>query len=167
MNNKRKVIFFALLLVLLFAAGLAGCGGGGGSSAPLTAPTTPAGVVASPGNGQATIAWTAVPGATSYNIYWSTTTGVTPATAANKKNVTANTFIVTPLTNGTQYFFVVTAVNSSGESAPSSQVSSTPVLALTAPTGVTATPGMARQQLPGRQCLVQLRIIFIGPLLPG
>jgi len=47
-------------------------------SATLSLPE-PAGVTATPGNGRVTIAWTAVSGAASYNIYWSNTSGVTTA----------------------------------------------------------------------------------------
>jgi fibronectin type 3 domain-containing protein len=102
----------------------------------------PAGVTATPLNGQATISWLAVTGASSYNIYWSNTSGVTPA---NGKiiSVAAGTFTPsytqTGLTNGTTYYYVVTAVNSNGESAPSTQVSCTP--AGDAPSSVSATPG--------------------------
>ena len=41
------------------------------------APSAPAGVSATPGDAQITISWTAVAGATSYNIYWSTLPNVT------------------------------------------------------------------------------------------
>jgi hypothetical protein len=46
--------------------------GGDGS-----APAAPTGVSASPGDGQVTISWSAVTDADSYNLYWSTTSGVT------------------------------------------------------------------------------------------
>jgi uncharacterized repeat protein (TIGR02543 family) len=42
-----------------------------------TGATAPAGVTATAGKSQVTISWDAVSGATSYNIYWSTTSGVT------------------------------------------------------------------------------------------
>src|SRR5208337_353949 len=47
------------------------------------------------------------------------------------------------LTNGTTYYYVVTAVNARGESAPSPKVSATPTAnpTLEPPTGVTATSG--------------------------
>ena len=58
---------------------LAACGGGGGASAPPPAPVArpgaPSGVVTSAGNGQVTISWGVVTGATAYNIYRSTTAG--------------------------------------------------------------------------------------------
>ena len=100
------------------------------------------GVTATPGNGQVTIAWTAVTDATSYNIYWSTTSGVTIANGTKITDV-ASPFVQTGLTNGITYYYIVTAVNNGGESTPSPQVSAVPsvVPAPAAPTDVTATPG--------------------------
>jgi len=112
--------------------------GGSGSS-----PATPTGVIASPGNNEVVINWNSVSGATSYNIYWSTTTGVTTANGTKIAGVT-NPYIHTGLTNGTTYYYIVTAVNSYGESAASSQVSATPSATGTPPappTGVSATAG--------------------------
>ena len=110
-------------------------------SATLALPG-PTGVTATPGNGQVTIAWTAVTDVTSYNIYWSTTPGVT---IANGTKITgaASPYVQSGLINGTTYYYVVTAVNGNGESTPSSQVSAIPSVAPTpaAPTEVTATPG--------------------------
>lgn len=125
--------FLAGIMMVLMTV-MYGCGGdGGGSSSPTptptptptTAPTAPTGVTTTPGNNQAIIAWTAVSGATSYNIYWSTTAGVT---SANGTKITgaSNPYTQASLTNGTTYYYVVTAVNSIGESAASAQVSATP-----------------------------------------
>jgi fibronectin type 3 domain-containing protein len=110
-------------------------------SAALALPG-PTGVTVTPGNGQVTIAWTAVTDVTSYNIYWSTTPGVT-ITNGTKIIGVASPYIQLGLINGTTYYYVVTAVNGNGESTPSSQVSAIPSVAPTpaAPTEVTATPG--------------------------
>jgi fibronectin type 3 domain-containing protein len=103
------------------------------------------GVTATPGNGQVTIAWSAVSGAASYNIYWSTTSGVTAPNGAKITDATSP-YVQTGLTNGTTYYYIVTAVNIDGESTPSPQVSAIPSVAPTpaAPTEVTATPGNNR-----------------------
>ena len=53
------------------------------TSAPAPTPTVPAaptGVIATGGTKQVTISWPAVTGATSYNLYWSATAGVTKTT---------------------------------------------------------------------------------------
>jgi hypothetical protein len=59
------------------------------------------------------------------NIYWSTTSGVTKTTGTKITGATSP-YTHTGLTNGTTYYYVVTAVNSYGESSESSQVSGTP-----------------------------------------
>ena len=115
-------------------------------AAPATAPAAPGGVSATPGDSQITLSWDAVAGATSYNIYWSTSPGVT---TANGTGITAaaNPYTQEALTNGTTYYYIVTSVNSVGESAPSSQVSAVPIvptIAPPAPTGVSAAPGDAQ-----------------------
>jgi fibronectin type 3 domain-containing protein len=92
-------------------------------AAPTQAPAAPAGLIATGGNAQVALTWTASSGATSYHVKRATTTGrpytqVAAPTAAN--------FTDTGLTNGTTYFYVVSALNSIGESANSAQASATP-----------------------------------------
>ena len=111
---------------------------------PPSAPAAPTGVSATGGANQATVSWSAVTGATSYNVYWSTTTGVTTSTGTRIAGV-SSPFVHAGLAAGAAYFYVVTAVNSAGESAPSVQASATtdaPTATVpAAPTGVTATGG--------------------------
>ena len=92
---------------------------------PTSAPPAPTGVSATAGNSQVTITWDAVIGATSYNIYWSTTTGVTKTTGTQISDITSTSYVHTGLINGTTYYYVVTTVNSFGESSESSEVSAT------------------------------------------
>jgi Tc toxin complex TcA C-terminal TcB-binding domain/Neuraminidase-like domain/Salmonella virulence plasmid 28.1kDa A protein len=113
--------------------------------APTTTPSTPTGISATPSDGQITIGWNTVPAATEYNVYWSTLAGVTTATGS-KITALANSLTQSALVNGTTYYYIVTAVNYVGESAPSSQFSATPIAPVavpSAPTGVSATPGDA------------------------
>ncbi|GMK37673.1 hypothetical protein PCCS19_07270 [Paenibacillus sp. CCS19] len=117
-------------------------------TAPVTAPAAPTDVMAAAGNGQATLTWTASTGATSYNVKRATTSGGPYTTVAT--GVTGTTYTNTGLTNGTTYYYVVSAVNSAGESANSTQVSATPVAPVTipaAPTTLTATAGNAQVAL--------------------
>jgi hypothetical protein len=123
------ISLFAVIIVII-----AGCGD---REVP-----TPTGVTATPGNGQVTISWTAVTDVTSYNIYWSTTPGVTIANGTKITGV-ASPYVQSGLINGITYYYVVTAVNTAGESTPSPQISAIPSVAPTpaAPTEVTATLG--------------------------
>jgi fibronectin type 3 domain-containing protein len=113
-------------------------------SATPVLPSPPTGVTALPGDATATVQWAAVTGATSYNVYHSETSGVTKTTGT-KSTGTANSLVVTGLTNGTPYYFVVTVVVNGLESLESSQVTATPASALppapSAPTGVAGAPG--------------------------
>jgi hypothetical protein len=85
----------------------------------------PTGITASPGNGQATIAWSSMPGAISYNIYWSTTIGVTPGNGTKIAGA-SNPYTFAELSLATTYYYVVTAVFANGESAASAPVTATP-----------------------------------------
>lgn len=94
-------------------------------AAPVSAPAVPAGVSALPASGQNTVSWNAVNGATSYNLYWSTSPGVTTASGTRISNL-KTIYTHTPLTNGTTIYYLVTAVNGIGESAASLAVSARP-----------------------------------------
>nr|WP_224753658.1 glycoside hydrolase family 6 protein [Paenibacillus terricola] len=114
-------------------------------AAPAAVPAAPTGLTATAGNAQVVLSWTASTGATSYNVKRATTSGGAYTTVAT--GVTGTTYTNTGLTNGTTYYYVVSAVNSAGESSNSSQVSATPVAPATvpaAPTGLTATAGNAQ-----------------------
>jgi formylglycine-generating enzyme required for sulfatase activity len=89
-------------------------------------PAAPSGVTAVEGNGQATLTWNPSVGATAYSIYYGTEYGVTKVNGT-KVTPAASPRVLGSLTNKTVYFFVVTAVNASGESADSAQVSATPL----------------------------------------
>jgi hypothetical protein len=91
----------------------------------LPVPPPPDGVSVVAGNGQVTVSWTGVSAAASYNLYYSTSPGVTRQNGTKIAGVTSP-YIKTLLTNGTHYYFVVTAVNTGGESIESAQVSATP-----------------------------------------
>ena len=65
-------------------------------------------------NGQVTLSWSNVQGGTFYNIYVSTTPGVTKF-LSNKIQNAANPITITDLEIGTTYYFIITAVNDFGE----------------------------------------------------
>ena len=112
-----------------------------------SAPPAPASLVASAGNAQVGLSWAASSGAMSYNVKRATVSGGPYSTITN---VTGTSFTNTGLTNGTTYYYVVSAVNASGESANSSQASATPAApppAPPAPGGLAATAGNAQVAL--------------------
>ena len=71
--------------------------------------------------GNVTLAWDNVPNATSYNIYWKDSPGVTKFNGKKISNVN-NPYTIKGLKPGT-FYFVVTAVNELGESAESAEFS--------------------------------------------
>lgn len=113
-------------------------------TAPVTAPPAPTGVNAVAGNGQVSVSWTAVTGATSYNVYRSTSAA---AQGANVGSSAGTGYDDATAVNGTTYYYQVTAVNAAGEGAASTQSSgATPAAPLTAPAApasVNATDGVA------------------------
>jgi fibronectin type 3 domain-containing protein len=116
-------------------------------TAPTQAPAAPSGLMATPANAQVSLTWAASATATSYNVKRATTTGG-PYTKISSP--TSPSFTDTGLTNGTTYFYVVSAVNSAGESANSSEVSAKPTAPAQAPatpTGLMATPANAQVSL--------------------
>jgi kexin len=127
MIHPTRVLYFYLLIAFVVSA----CGDGGGGSAATPALAKPANVTATAGDASNTINWTAVGGANSYNVYWSTKAGV-KKTSGTKIALANNPQTHTGLTNGTPYFYVVTAVSSGNESAESLEASATPVAAAVA-----------------------------------
>ena len=69
------------------------------------------------------LTWSAISIATSYKVYYGTATGVyQEVLSTSNENCTINN-----LTNDTAYYFVVKALNSSGESLYSNEISATPI----------------------------------------
>jgi hypothetical protein len=112
-----------------------------------TPPNPPTGLNATPGTNSVSLSWTAATGGpTGYNVKRSTVSG---GSYTNVGTTTNPTVIYNDLVLGGQtYYYVVTAVNGSGESANSSQVSASPTLAApAAPTGLAGTAGDAQVAL--------------------
>ena len=108
---------------------------------PGNVPAAPTGLTASAGNAQVALTWSAASGATGYNVKRSTTNGGPYSNVAT--NVTGTSYTNTGLTNGTTYYYVVTAVNASGESPVSTQASGTPSAPSGDTGGVTVTKAVA------------------------
>jgi len=90
---------------------------------PVLSPDAPTGLSAVPGDAQVALSWNASSGATTYYVRSSLTSG------SGYKNIATNAslnFTHTGLSNGTLYYYVVRAVNASGLSADSIEVSARP-----------------------------------------
>ena len=89
--------------------------------------------------GSVPLTWTAIADATTYNIKRATTSGG-PYTTIKTGQATAS-YSDTTAVNGTTYYYVVSAVNTGGESVNSGEVKATPAVVPAAPTGVTTSMG--------------------------
>jgi len=95
-------------------------------SAPLLVQATAS------GNGEATVSWSTVLGATAYNVYFARESGVTPSSyqtlagSGAVTGVTENRAVIGNLAGDQVYFFVVTAVEDSTEGPPSAEVTVMP-----------------------------------------
>ncbi len=87
-------------------------------------PTVPSGLAATSGDARVSLTWTAVTGASTYNVKRSAASGG-PFENVNT-GLTAASFTDTGLTNGSTYFYVVSAVNTAGESGNSTSVEAKP-----------------------------------------
>jgi YHS domain-containing protein len=116
MGNKKNhlaiMFIFYCLWSLWVIMSLSGCNRN-------TKNIPPASILVS---GKATLLWDEIPGATSYNVYVSSSPGVTKLSGSKIRNVT-NPFTITQLKPGKTYYFVVTVVNELGESEESKELS--------------------------------------------
>ncbi|MCZ6690231.1 MAG: hypothetical protein O7H41_11545 [Planctomycetota bacterium] len=115
---------------LIVAMSLASCGAGDDKTTVIqqgggSPPGIPLSVTAIPfGSGRVLIDWDFEPLATSYKVYWSTAPGVT--TGASDISVLSAPFHHECLSNGTTYYYALSAVNPFGESALSNEASAAP-----------------------------------------
>jgi autotransporter-associated beta strand protein len=95
----------------------------------VTSTNTPNGLTATPGNNQISLNWTAPVGATNYYVKRATSSGGSYTTIGTS---TTTGYIDTMVTNGTTYYYVVSALSGSGESPNSVEASATPSSSLQA-----------------------------------
>ncbi len=98
----------------------------------------PAGVVASPTNTAVTVTWSAVAGATSYNV--KRALGVAGPFSVIQSNLAGTSLADTGLSNGTAQFYVVSANAPGFESADSAPSGAVPLAVLPVPTGLVGFP---------------------------
>lgn len=109
MKKLLVLSLVALFSLVAFACQMAGAGGG------LQTPANVSAVVTTTGDGEITVSWDAVGGASSYNLYWASGSAVTTSSGTKISGVTSP-YVVNNLSQGTEYAFTVTAVDSGGES---------------------------------------------------
>jgi hypothetical protein len=97
---------------------------GGDGGAPSVIPEAPAKLLASPGDGAVPLRWQASFGATGYTVNRSKFSGGPSETIAS--GVTGSSYTDKSVTNGTTYYYSVTATNSAGTSGSSPADSATP-----------------------------------------
>jgi len=149
-----------VVLMMSSASDIRGAEGGDSTldlfSVPIVVPTgAPTALVATAGNAQASIAFTAPASsssATITNYEYSTDNGTTwkalnPIDATTPVVITIRSDAATPLVNGTTYQVKLRAVNSAGSGTASSAVSVTPRSIAGAPTVLVATPSNAQASI--------------------
>ncbi|MGC8626752.1 MAG: fibronectin type III domain-containing protein [Acidimicrobiales bacterium] len=120
---------------------------GAASVLPDLGRVTPTDLVAQAGDGTVSLSWDVPPSeggsaVTGYNVYMGTAPGHEAAAPLNGSTpITATSYVATGLTNGTTYYFEVTAVSSAGEGAPSNEASAMPTGPPSAPNGLVAVAG--------------------------
>jgi fibronectin type 3 domain-containing protein len=118
---------------------------------PNTIPAVPSGVIATPGDTQIVVNWNSAARAESYIVKRGTSPGGPYTTIAT---ITGLTYTDTGRTNGTPYYYVVSASNTIGASANSAEVTATPAAGLGAVTNLQlvnnfSQPGFTWDALPG------------------
>jgi fibronectin type 3 domain-containing protein len=94
---------------------------------PTTVPPAPTNLRTVADNTSTMLLWNLTPGASSFNVYRSTSPGGQGATPI-ATGITALAYTDTGLSNGTTYYYKVAGVNSVGVSAQSNEASTTPLV---------------------------------------
>lgn len=131
-SDRRSSVAVVSLVLVMASCFVSGCYGTSGSdiSNSFLVNSTPAGKfnfsTITPGDKQVQLYWQSSLGASSYQMSYGTTSGIYTNRLGT---VVTSPTIVTGLTNGVSYYFMVYALNSSGVATPASQeVSSIPAL---------------------------------------
>ncbi len=106
------------------SAGTSGNSNQASATPTVAIPAAPSNLSAAPGNASISLTWSTSTGATAYTVLRSLTNGSNYSQIAT--NVASNSYVDSGLSNGTTYYYVVTAFNTAGSSGDSNQASATP-----------------------------------------
>ena len=120
---KKIVIGVALIIGLVSFIG--SCSSDDSKTATTSTLSAPSGVTATLGYYQVAVDWTAVSGASSYTVYWGSSTGISSSSTAIT-GITDDNYTHSGRDNGTTYYYKVATVDSAGTGSLSSEVSATP-----------------------------------------
>jgi hypothetical protein len=140
MERVMKLIVFLFLVLLVNS-----CASMKQAEEPVTGTAAPTEVRAEVGNGRVTISWKGVPGADSYRVYMSLSRGASKKNFDARKTTTSTSYSWAGLSNGTSYYFVVTAQKKEGESNASSEVTATPKVTKEAPKAPEPAPKVPKE----------------------
>jgi beta-galactosidase len=93
-----------------------------------SAPNPPANLTATSGSGEIALSWVPLDNVSSYNLKRSEVSGTYPTTYS----LTGTSYTDSGLTNGTTYYYVISAVNGQGEGPNSNEISATPSVPVSA-----------------------------------
>jgi len=122
----RNILIFVFLLFFCFDAYSQSTLSAEVSASLAPSAPTGVGVVYQSANSRNYITWTAVSGATSYKIYWSTNPGVTTTNSNTPLTTTTIDFGHTGVQSGYTYYYKVAALNAAGQSDLSIEVTASP-----------------------------------------
>jgi len=109
------------------------------------APVAPTGLAAAVGSGTVTLTWNASGGATSYAVKRATVSGGPYTPIGSVTSPAPPSYTDSGLTNGTTYYYVVSASNTAGTSPNSAELSATPIAPPTFTSSASASPNPVTQ----------------------
>lgn len=123
-------------LVVLVTMMLTACGGGGGSNGTTTTVnkiSSPSGVATYSTANKNVISWSSVEGATSYNVYWSTSPNITKSNSQKIVNA-SSPYVHEGVTDKVTYYYGISALKDGVESdlSSTSEMTSSKVVSLDA-----------------------------------